>query len=57
METSIVVVYGSIPKSEMSIRVKSGSRSHSHCDSCHIIEWNMELWGLAEDYGYCLGEG
>jgi hypothetical protein len=57
METSIVVVYGSIPKSEMSIRVKSGSRSHSHCDSCHIIEWNMELWGLAQDYGYCLGEG
>lgn len=57
METSIVVVYESIPKSEMSIRVKSGSKSHSLCDSCHIIEWNMELRGLAQDYGYCLGEG
>ncbi len=47
METSIVVVYKSNPQSEISIRIKNGSRSHSHCDSCHIIEWNMELWGLS----------
>ncbi len=57
METSIVVVYRSNPQFEMSIRVKSGSRSHSHCNSCQMIEWMMKLWGLTEYYGYRLGEG